>query len=166
MIFLLAVEGETREIFEDMNVAGKVIFYLLSFAATAIFIRGCWQRIAKYRQGRSVPRLRREPVPEEADPKADEPDLTEPTGQRWAAAGAIASNSTVAKRDIGAGVAHFFIFWGFITLFIGTVILTIDEDVVRLGTNAFGEERSFFKGVFYMATPLCSTPWVRLHSSV
>ena len=154
MIFLLAVEGETREIFEDMNVAGKAIFYLLSFAATAIFLRGCWQRLSKYRQGRSVPRLRREPVPEETAETVDEPALAGPTGQRWAAAGAIASNSTVAKRDVGAGVAHFFIFWGFITLFIGTVILTIDEDIVRLGTNAFGEERSFFKGVFYMGYSL------------
>lgn len=165
---VLALEGETREIFEDMNVAGKAIFYVLSLVATAIFIRGCRQRFSKYRMGRSDARLRKGTTPGPSAAPADVSDEAAPlaiattngstghrvtaerAGQGWKAVGSIASNSTVADRDIGVGIAHFFIFWGFITLFIGTVILTIDEDIVRLGTKTFGEERSFFKGVFYM----------------
>ncbi len=64
---------------------------------------------------------------------------------------AIASNQTVAKRDRATGVAHFFVFWGFITLFIGTVILTIDEDILAPVTNVVaGHEIHFFHGPFYL----------------
>jgi Fe-S oxidoreductase/nitrate reductase gamma subunit len=130
---ILAIEGETREIFEDIDTIGKVAFYLLSLVATAVFFWGWWKRLGKYRRGRPAGRLR--------PPNS--------TGRRWQTVGTIASNSSVAKRDRSMGIAHFFMFWGFITLFLGTVILTIDEDVVRLASRQFGEEQSFFKGVFY-----------------
>ena len=64
---------------------------------------------------------------------------------------AIASNSTVAKRDRKTGLAHFFVFWGFITLFIGTVILTIDEDILAPISNlVVGHPIHFFHGPFYL----------------
>lgn len=122
-VLLSGVEGETREVFEDFTITGKLVFYVLSTVAIAIFTWGWWRRVAKYRRGRPARRQK-----------------------RIDSLYVIASNSSIAKRDLGAGVAHFFILWGFVTLFIGTVILTIDEDVVRL---FFGEENSFFKGAFY-----------------
>ncbi|MGZ8723943.1 MAG: heterodisulfide reductase-related iron-sulfur binding cluster [Aeromicrobium sp.] len=126
-----SVDGETREVFEDFSTTGKMVFYVLSTAAIAVFMWGWWRRVAKYRHGRPARRT-----------------------TRIDSLYTIASNSSVARRDLRAGVAHFFIFWGFITLFIGTVILTIDEDIVRVASRQFGEERSFFKGVFYVVYSL------------
>ncbi len=149
---LLAVEGETREVFEDINLFGKVVFYVLSFIATALFLWGSWQRITKYRRGRPAGRIRRPAAAPSSNGSAPTVADTVPSnGQpsKLHTVGTIAANSTVAKRDRSMGIAHFFIFWGFITLFIGTVILTIDEDIVKIATRQFGEERSFFKGVFY-----------------
>ena len=122
-VLLGSVEGETREVFEDFTITGKVVFYVLANVAVAIFVWGFWTRVAKYRQGHPARRQK-----------------------RIDSLYTIASNSSIAKRDLGAGIAHFFILWGFITLFIGTVILTIDEDIVRL---FFGDENSFFKDGFY-----------------
>ncbi|MDH3192842.1 MAG: heterodisulfide reductase-related iron-sulfur binding cluster [Acidimicrobiia bacterium] len=171
--FVLAVvEGETRKIFEDIDILGKLVFYLLTVIATAAFAWGWWKRIAKYRQGRSAARLwtagaaRTFQAGAAAAAAAGDPSLaaTEGTapntatdvpassngrGNRIKGLAAIASGSPIAKGDRAAGIAHFFIFWGFITLFIGTVILTIDEDVVKVVSRQFGEEQSFFQGAFY-----------------
>ena len=46
---IFAVEEETREVFEDINVTGKVVFYILSLTATALFLWGWWKRVTKYR---------------------------------------------------------------------------------------------------------------------
>ena len=122
-VLLGSVAGETREVFEDFTITGKVVFYVLANVAIAIFVWGFWRRVAKYRRGRPARRQK-----------------------RIDSLYVIASNSSIAKGNLGAGIAHFFILWGFVTLFIGTVILTIDEDIVRL---FFGDENSFFKGAFY-----------------
>ncbi|MCP3993284.1 MAG: (Fe-S)-binding protein [Actinomycetia bacterium] len=124
-----AVEAGTREIFEGVGTGGKVVFYGLTALAIGAFVWGWWRRIAKYRRGRPAERL-----------------------GWWESLnrlGVVASNSTVARGDRSAGAAHFLLFWGFITLFIGTVILTIDEDIVKIATRQLGEEQSFFKGAFY-----------------
>ncbi len=171
LALFLTAEDETREVFEDVNVLGKTIFYVLAFVSIGVFMWGMWKRYKKYGQGRPVARLRSVRPADEVTPTDEQPEgpsaetaapaleatastsdsvVESPTGERWSAVGTIAANSTIAKRDPATRIAHFLIFWGFITLFIGTVILTIDEDIVRLGTNAIGEERSFFNGVFYM----------------
>jgi Fe-S oxidoreductase len=126
-LLLADLGGKTREVFEDFTSIGKVIFYVLATTAIATFGWGWWRRIAKYRQGRPAGR-----------------------STRMGALYTIASNSSIAKRDRGAGIAHFLIFWGFVTLLLGTIILTIDEDVVRLASRQFGTEHSFFKGTFYV----------------
>jgi Fe-S oxidoreductase len=135
MILLVAVEGETRKIFEGIEPAGKGLFYVLGLTATAVFCWGWWQRVGKYRQGGEAHRLRRD-----GDRR--------PVGQTLAV---IAANTTIAKRDRAMGAAHFFLFWGFITLFVGTVIITIDYDIFRTATRLIGgEEQSFFEGGFYV----------------
>src|SRR5436309_9908490 len=105
---MLAIE-QTREVFARVHGLTKVAFYLLAAAATVGFAAYAWRRIGKYRRGRARALLAR-PLP--------------------TSIAAVASNRTVAKRDRATGAAHFLVFWGFITLFIGTVILTIDEDLV------------------------------------
>src|SRR5919206_800786 len=48
-----------------------------------------------------------------------------------------------------AGVMHLFIFWGFIFLFIGTLIVLLEADIMR---PYFGV--SFYQGAFYVAYKL------------
>jgi Fe-S oxidoreductase/nitrate reductase gamma subunit len=145
MLVLAAVE-RTREVFEDTPLPAKGLFYLLSMAATAAFFWGSWRRVAKYRRGRKTGRLA------ELGTRARGRRVSRPwTRPVHTSVGAVATNSTVAKRDRAVGLAHFFVFWGFITLFIGTVILTVDEDIVGLGSQvAVGRKASFFKGSFYV----------------
>ncbi|HLF40948.1 MAG TPA: (Fe-S)-binding protein [Acidimicrobiia bacterium] len=145
----------TREVFADVHGVAKIGFYLLAAVASAGFAMWAWKRVKKYRRGRATGRL---------------PELWWQTRyrkavgatRRWvrsrplqSSLAAIASNSTVAKRDRAAGIAHFFVFWGFITLFIGTVILTIDEDILAPASKVFwGNEVHFFHGPFYLGYSL------------
>ena len=167
---LTVAAEETREVFEGIGTLGEGIFYVLSLSATAIFFWGCWQRVRKYRQGRPTWRFRRRMartvaaptgmpdddvaaaavVPNASNGNGTMDGHTVGAGTAARSLATIAANTTVRKRDRAAGVAHFLVFWGFITLFIGTVILTIDYDIVRNATNALGEEQSFFEGTFYL----------------
>jgi Fe-S oxidoreductase len=148
----LAVE-QTREVFSHVHGATKILFYFLAAAATLAFADYAWKRIKKYRRGRAIGRWRE--LWEQT--RARTPELvaagrqlarSRPLQQSLAA---IASNSTVAKRDRKVGLAHFFVFWGFITLFIGTVILTIDSDILApISDKVVGHEIHFFHGPFYL----------------
>lgn len=142
------LDGETRKVFEDLSPLGKGAFYVLGVTTAAIFAWGWWQRIRKYRQGRPA---------RSADGTVGAAGAAgTAVRKRRSLSGsvdglyAIVSNRTVRARDKAAGVAHFFVFWGFITLFMGTVILTVDYDIVRNATRLIGgEEKSVFQGVFY-----------------
>src|SRR6266545_6267769 len=120
----------TREVFEGFTHWMKWTFYGLAVLVTLTFLVGAWIRVRKYRMGRKAGRL-------------DRP------GRRMARAlGIVGSNKTVARRNLKTGIAHGLILWGFTALFIGTVILTIDFDVVRI---VFGDKARFFHGGFYIA---------------
>ena len=148
----LAVE-QTREVFADVHGAAKILFYVLAAVATLAFAAYAWKRVQKYRRGRAIGRLRE--VWEQT--RRREKELVAAGAQLarsrplQTSISAIAANSTVAKRDRATGAAHFFVFWGFITLFIGTVILTIDEDILApIAKQVVGHEIHFFHGPFYL----------------
>ncbi len=125
----------TREIFEGISFEGEILFYGLSALATLIFFVGIGVRLRKYVRGR------RQDV------------IGSPLGfLRRAARSSVdtALNQTVAKRDPYAGVFHAAIMWGFIVLFIGTAILTIESDIVR----PFLPQFSFYWGTFYVVYSL------------
>jgi Fe-S oxidoreductase len=144
---------ETRVVFAHVHGAAKVLFYLLAAAATLVFVVYARKRYKKYRRGRAIGRLRE--VWEQT--RARQPELVA-AGRQLARSrplqsslAAIASNSTVAKRDRKTGLAHLFVFWGFITLFIGTCILTFDTDILAPITDKIvGHEIHFFHGPFYL----------------
>lgn len=121
---------ETREIFRNFSPLMQLIFYLVSFIAMGIFFYGFYRRIQKYRRGRPTGRFNQ-------------------FGQRFMKAARImAQNSTIWKRDAYAGFAHTLIFWGFVVLFIGTVIVFIDHDILRfLGFH-------LLQGPFYLGFSL------------
>ncbi len=137
---------ETRPIFLGIHLTGKAVFYVLSTVSVLLFCYGWYRRIRKYRQGRPAGRGRliRQGL-------LGRPLSGVRTREDTGSLALVASNASVARRDRAAGVAHFLIFWGFIALFLGTVILTLDYDILRNATRALlGHEDSFFHGPFYL----------------
>jgi len=125
-------EQITRILFEDFAPAAVTLFYLIGFAAIGAFLWGCWVQVRKYRRG--------QPAPEAAG------DLA---GRFLRMAGTVLSHRTVERRDPAAGRAHRLIFYGFALLFIGTSIITLQEDI--LGA-LFGVK--FWYGGFYLWSSL------------
>jgi Fe-S oxidoreductase/nitrate reductase gamma subunit len=119
-------EVPTREIFRNFPLAVQLLFYLIAAVSSLVFLYGFYRRVQKYRRGRPEPRF-------------------DHLGQRIArAAGVIARNSTIWHRDTYAGLSHTFIFWGFVILFIGTVLVFLDHDILRF----FGLH--LLQGSFYL----------------
>lgn len=134
MPILLLLAGDTpgRETFLGFATWSKTLFYALVAVSIGVFLYGAWQRVGKYRQGRrtgrgGLVRLVR-------------------------AAGVIASQRTVAKRDAYVGVAHFLVFWGFLVLLAGTTIIAVDEDIIGLALRR--PEWQFWSGTFYVVYAL------------
>lgn len=109
----------TRETFGNISPTSQTVFYLVAAASIAIFVYGCWRRMRLWRRGQPIhfrqlvtgklrhilaniaPGLRRL--------------LVDGLGQR---------------RVLGRGLpsrAHLFLFYGFLMLFLGTVLLEIDH---------------------------------------
>ena len=125
----------TREVFEGLSPEGELLFYALAAIATTIFLVGLGLRMRKYLRGRREDRFG---------------SLSAFLGRAIRGVGATATNQTVRKRDPYAGAFHAAIMWGFIVLFIGTVILTIDTDIFGI----FAPQYQFFWGWFYIAYSL------------
>ncbi|MFQ5639373.1 MAG: heterodisulfide reductase-related iron-sulfur binding cluster [bacterium] len=103
----------TREIFRNFSFLMQLVFYLVSFSAMGVFFYGFYLRIKKYRRGKPAHRFNN-------------------LSKRFLKATKImAENSTIWKRDAYAGFAHTLIFWGFAILFVGTVIVALDHDMLR-----------------------------------
>ncbi|MFC4551662.1 MULTISPECIES: heterodisulfide reductase-related iron-sulfur binding cluster [Halorussus] len=134
--FVLAQAGAdvTRPTFWKIGHLGEAIFYYLAAVAIVIFAFGVYQRFATYAAG-----------------EADWFDRLDDLGGRIVSAVKIvASNEKQFNRDLYGGLMHAFIFWGFLTLLIGTTILMVDMD---LWTKGLGQE-SFFQGAFYLSYSL------------
>ena len=123
--------GVTRQVFEGLSPQGEAIFYVLALLATVVFLVGIWLRLLKYARGRREDRFG---------------SLTTFVRRALGGVRATATNETVRRRDEYAGIFHAAIMWGFIVLFIGTVILTIDTDIV----GVFAPQLHFFWGPFYV----------------
>ena len=117
---------ETREIFRNFSSFMQIAFYLIALFAIIAFCYGFFRKYKKYRQGKDAGRFN---------------NLI----KRFLKAAAImGKNSTVFKRDLYAGYAHWMIFWGFIVLLIGTALVAFDHDFLRF----FGAH--LLKGTFYL----------------
>jgi Fe-S oxidoreductase/nitrate reductase gamma subunit len=117
-----------REVFRHFSPVLIALFYALSALALAVCARGCWQRVRKYARGRPAGRA---------------PAL----GRRLLRAGvAVGAHATLARGHAVAGLAHAGIFWGFAALFVGTVIIMIDYDMLRL----VDPQWRFWTGRFYL----------------
>ena len=126
---LPGVSDTHREVFENFASWMVTLFYTMAAVAVALFLLGIALRVRKFLRGHGrvvldhpVLRLRRTFVE-------------------------VASNSKVGRRDVLTRLAHLGIMWGFIALFIGTVIVTIDFDFAR----NINPRLRFWNGGFYLA---------------
>ncbi len=131
MVLLAQTEPVTRPTFWQIGHVGEAVFYYLAAVAIAIFLYGFYMRISRYTKG------------------AEDPiDRLSDLGSRMVDAVIIVgSNVKQYDRDRYAGVMHTFVFWGFLTLFVGTLIVAFDLDI---WVKALGQP-SFFVGDFYQA---------------
>ncbi|UWG46448.1 Membrane associated Fe-S oxidoreductase [Halanaeroarchaeum sp. HSR-CO] len=121
----------TRPTFWQIGPAGELVFYYLAAVAIAIFLYGSYERVRSFAAG-----------------PADPIDRLDDLGRRvLEATRIVASNEKQFDRDWYGGLMHTLIFWGFLTLLVGTTILAIDMDI---WTKALGQP-SFFVGAFYVS---------------
>ncbi len=121
----------TRILFEAFPSWEVTLFYLVGFAAIAVFFRGVHQEVRKYRRGRPQARV-----------VIDRAQIRQGLA-------AILSHRTLVRRDVRAGAAHRLIFFGFAVLFVGTATITLEYDITR---RLFGWQ--FWHGGFYLAFKL------------
>ena len=130
MAALLSAASETRPVFWHFVTWLRVLWYLLAGLSVLVFLYGLARPIAKYRRGEG----------ERLPPKR------ELARRLVAGLRTLLVHRTIARRDRTAGWAHRAIFYGFITLFAGTVILGFDTDFTD---PVFGW--NYFHGTFYLA---------------
>jgi hypothetical protein len=120
---------KTRDVFWDFEPALEVLWYVLAGISVLIFAYGVARPLAKYRVGRG----------------GYVPPPSELPGRIRDALRILFSHASIKRRDPYVGWAHRGIFYGFLVLFIGTVILGINTDITE---PIFGWR--FFKGDFYL----------------
>src|SRR6202789_760215 len=120
-------DAVTRILFEAFSKAEVRLFYLLGYAAIAVFFYGVYVQVRKYRRGAAL--------------KLE--------GGLWsrfiAMLSSVLSHRTVDRRDRAAGGAHRLIFYGFMLLFAGTATITLEYDILE---PLFGIR--FWQGEFYL----------------
>lgn len=122
----------TRQPFLSLSHWEVVLWYGVIVLSVAIFVWGAAILIRKYVRGRRENVL---------------PGLW--VGIRRMLV-AVLTQSTLRRRDPFIGVAHGLIFYGFVTLFIGTTIVAIETDLTVPIFNW-----SFWNGTFYLIFKLC-----------
>jgi Fe-S oxidoreductase/nitrate reductase gamma subunit len=118
----------TRSTFAGLSTWEIVFWYCLIAVSTAIFVWGVVRLVLKYRRGRGGF------------------GFDEPLTRLRRAAVVVFTHSWIKRRDPLAGAGHFLIFYGFLVLFIGTVILGFEDDFAKpvLHWDFFRNE--FYKG--------------------
>lgn len=129
------IQEITRPVYQGLPEAVILGFYVLIALTLGTFSLGLWLRVRKFRSGHG-----RYPLPLRSMP-----------GRLWSAFWVIAKHTTIGRDDLYVRLAHFLVFWGFATLFIATVILTVDYDLVR---RVFPP--GFWRGPFFLVYEVCA----------
>lgn len=122
---------QTRELFWQFSPTALGLFYVVACAAMAAFVVGLIGHVVRYRKGRAAGFT--------IDWRAGLVRMLDD----------LVTHRTLARRDAYAGVAHRLIFFGFVTLFIGTATVTLDYDILRPTIGL-----SFWHGWFYLGFSL------------
>jgi Fe-S oxidoreductase len=146
----------TRILFQGFADSAIVLFYLIGFAAIGLFFWGAYAAgLRKYLRGQKI--------------------AFSELGQRFRfMLGTVLSQRSVKRRDRTAGRSHALIFFGFVLLFIGTSIITLEADVTeRLFGYKFWYGKSYllfslvldFAGATFLAglvTMMYRRKWLKL----
>ena len=124
----------TREVFWNVSHSGRLIFYLMTILSMAALGYGVWRHIRKV--------LRAKPV---------DVSWTQVRQGIWRKVGEIVLNTAVARRNPLAGLMHLLIMWGFLTLFVGTLIVALEYDLFQ---GLLGRRHGFWVGSFFLAYEL------------
>jgi Fe-S oxidoreductase len=128
---LSRTDAVTRILFEAFSAAEVRLFYVLGYAAIAVFLYGVYVQIRKYRRGAAF---------------SLEGGLWRRMGDM---AATVLEHKTISRRDPAAGAAHRLIFYGFLLLFAGTATITLEYDILE---PLFGIR--FWHGRFYLVFSL------------
>ncbi len=115
-----------RDTFWNVPAWAQVALYAAGLLAIAVFAHGLWQRVQLWRAGRPENRFDR--IPERV---------------KLVAKHALGQVRTLSQAY--PGVMHAIMFWGFLALFMGTVLATIDYDITL---PLFGVK--LLRGWFYL----------------
>ncbi len=115
-----------RDTFWNVPVWAQIALYAGAAAAIAMFAYGMWQRITLWRAGKPEDRFDRIP-------------------QRVKLVALHALGQVRTLSEAYPGVMHAIMFWGFLALFMGTALATIDYDIAL---PLFGYK--LLKGDFYL----------------
>ncbi|MEZ5076946.1 MAG: heterodisulfide reductase-related iron-sulfur binding cluster [Solirubrobacterales bacterium] len=128
----LLAATKTRPVFWGLGPWLEALWYVLALLSVAVFAYGVVRLVRKYGRGRgqSWPARRRRDLPREVAGAARE----------------LLSQARIKRRARAAGWAHQGIFFGFVVLFIGTVVLAFETDFTA---PVFGWR--YFHGDFYLA---------------
>jgi Fe-S oxidoreductase len=124
----------TREVFWNISYPGELIFYALGILTLVIFGYGVSRQLKKLLRGKKTV----------VSWKTIRGSLINTTTD-------LLLNRTVARRHRLAGFMHLFIMWGFISLFIGTVIVSIEYDFFQ---KLLRRNHGFWFGPFFLGYEL------------
>jgi Fe-S oxidoreductase len=120
----------TREIFWNISPLGQAVFYALAILTMAGFGYGVWRQLKRV--------LRAKPT---------NVSWKQIRAGVWRRLTELFTNSTIARRNSLPGLMHLMTMWGFIALFIGTLIVAIEYDVFQV---LLGRRHGFLTGSFYL----------------
>jgi len=124
----------TREVFWNIPYPGELIFYALGILTLAIFGYGVSRNLKKVLRGKKT----------EVSWKKIRASLINTSTE-------ILLNRTVARRHRLAGLMHLLIMWGFISLFVGTIIVSVEYDVFQ---KLLRRSHGFWFGPFFLGYEL------------
>jgi Fe-S oxidoreductase len=128
----LLAATQSRPVFWHFTLGLKIAWYALAVTSVLVFLYGVARPLVKWRRGRGGPWP---PYPWRELPRRFAGGLR-----------LLLSHVTIGRRDAVAGWAHRGIFYGFLVLFAGTVVLGFDTDFTK---PIFGWD--YFHGTFYLA---------------
>lgn len=124
------MERVTREVFWNISPIGEGIFFGLAAISTLFLIYGIYVHVKRILHGKKI-------------------EFS--FSHAWASLKDIAANRSIKRNHSLAGMMHLFIMWGFIALFIGTLIVALEYDIFQ---KLLGWERGFWYGNFFLAYEL------------
>jgi Fe-S oxidoreductase/nitrate reductase gamma subunit len=108
-------EEATREIFWNVPFAGEIVFYFLAAISIAVFAYGLYRVVRRCLAGH------------DGEQGSFRPILRRLGRSVWTSV----TDWTIFRSDPLAGIMHLLIFWGMVILFLGTVTIVVDYDILR-----------------------------------